>query len=121
MTDKKTKNRRLRSQSFDQAAGVDDGELRLCLRYVDDEYRGAWAWPQAAAAEEVLTFLCRIGGLTWSEVKGQLFSKLRRGPGRVGRLRECSGDLSPMGLGSRSSWSSGGCVGQRALSIFRRG
>ncbi|WP_306204092.1 hypothetical protein [Actinoplanes sp. RD1] len=73
----KTKKQRQNAPVAEQEFDVGEDGLTFSLRYADHGYRGAWAWPRGAATEEVFSFLCHVGALTWDEIAGQLFSTKR--------------------------------------------
>ncbi|GGN24181.1 hypothetical protein FHR83_002876 [Actinoplanes campanulatus] len=54
--------------------GPDAGshKVTFSFHYADHGYQGAWRWPAADEAHELLRFLCNVGALTWNEVKAQL-------------------------------------------------
>jgi hypothetical protein len=58
------------------SVGPDAGGHRVTFSFhhADHGYRGAWTWPTAEEAGELLQFLCDIGCLSWAEVKSQLFN-----------------------------------------------
>ncbi|WP_305784137.1 hypothetical protein [Symbioplanes lichenis] len=72
MPDRKAKTQRTIHHSAEQELAAAEDRLIFSFRYADHGYRGAWAWPRAAEAEEVLNFFCHIGSSTWNEVKGQM-------------------------------------------------
>jgi hypothetical protein len=44
----------------------------VSFRFADRVHSGSWTWMSGDESHEVLDFLCSIGNLTWSEIKGQM-------------------------------------------------
>jgi hypothetical protein len=51
---------------------LDDDRLPVfSFVHADRDYAGAWSWPTADEAEEILHFLCEMSQRTWSEIMGR--------------------------------------------------